>query len=103
MQTESVLDGRYICCDSGKVDDCGVCDGDNSCSAKMVLTLYVDSSKAAADLATDPEFKAALIKLISDNAPAGYPASDMTIHRAETTGEGATRGTLVKVWLPTIF
>jgi hypothetical protein len=102
VQATSVLDSRYICCDSGMVDDCGVCDGDNSCSAKMGLTLYVDSSKVGVDLATDPEFMAALIKLISDNAPTGYPTSDVTINRAEVVidsdvGVGPTRGIPVKV------
>lgn len=43
-----VLDAAGVCCDSGSLDDCGVCDGDHtSCRTAIQLDLLVPGADVA--------------------------------------------------------
>lgn len=48
-----MLDGAGVCCESGVLDDCGVCDGDHaSCRKVIMLDVLLPDLTAAASLTT---------------------------------------------------
>ena len=48
-----MLDGAGVCCESGVLDDCGVCDGDHaSCSKVILLDILLPDLTGAASLTT---------------------------------------------------
>jgi hypothetical protein len=52
---QGVLDASGICCESGVLDDCGVCDGDHSsCQKILQLSILVPDLPSAASLELQP-------------------------------------------------
>lgn len=83
LQAGTVLDGTLECCQSGELDECGVCDGDSSACA-LQWALYV-ALNASADNAT-----AGVLQSFFDAALQGFEDAYNTTLELNVTTTGKT-------------
>ena len=77
MQAGVALDINGTCCESGYLDNCGVCDGSDNCA---VLALVAVSMTYDAYYSTYPNITAGVQAALQSQQGLGIPTDALTLH-----------------------